>query len=208
MSNTKNIKIIAIGADHGGLAMKSDLKIYLTDRGYTIKDCGTNIPPPASVDYPKYAYAVAKTVAENNADIGIMIDGAGIGSAMTANKVSGIRAALCYDILTARNAREHNNANVLTLGASFIAKGLAKQIVDTFISTECTVERHLQRVAMINQLDNKQSIHLDNDIRSDDEKSINGVNLTNEDIFKIANRISQLVVVPDNHNSAVRRCRI
>lgn len=194
MSNSINIKNIVIGADHGGFALKEELKTYLTEQGYTITDCGTNIPPPASVDYPKFAYAVARNVADNKADVGMMIDGAGIGSAMTANKVSGVRAALCYDISTARNAREHNNANVLTLGAGLIALGLAKQIVDTFLSTECTVDRHLQRVEMINKLDCEQTIS-----QTESEKE-SKVDLTNEDISKIADRISQIVAVSGDKN--------
>lgn len=88
MSNSINKKIIAIGADHGGYALKEELKVYLTAKGYSITDCGTNIPPPAAVDYPKFALAVAQNIAEGRAELGIMIDGAGIGSAMTANKVS------------------------------------------------------------------------------------------------------------------------
>ena len=198
MSSSKNKKIIALGADHGGFALKEELKTYLTEQGYSITDCGTNIPPPAAVDYPKFAYAVARNIADGKADLGIMIDGAGIGSAMTANKVSGVRAALCYDISTARNAREHNNANVLTLGAGSIALGLAKQIVDTFLSTECTVERHLQRVAMIDKLDDKQNLNDETNIQNNSTKKEESlIELTNEDISRIANRISEIVVLPE-----------
>ena len=197
MSSLNNKKIIALGADHGGFALKEELKTYLTEQGYSITDCGTNIPPPAAVDYPKFAYAVARNIADRKADLGIMIDGAGIGSAMTANKVSGVRATLCYDISTARNAREHNNANVLTLGAGSIALGLAKQIVDTFLSTECTVDRHLQRVAMINKLDDKQNLNADLFIqKSSAKKEESLIDFTNEDISRIADRISQMVVLP------------
>ena len=195
MSSSINNKIIAIGADHGGFALKEELKNYLTEQGYSITDCGTNIPPPAAVDYPKFAYAVARNIADGKAKLGIMIDGAGIGSAMTANKVSGVRAALCYDISTARNAREHNNANVLTLGAGLVAYGLAKQIVDTFLSTECTVDRHLQRVAMIDELDNEQNINEDTNMENNlVKKDEPVVELTSEDISKIADRISQMIV--------------
>ncbi len=87
--------------------------------------------------------------------VGVIIDGAGIGSSMTANKFPGVRAALCYDFSSARNSREHNNANVLTLGASLIGGGLAKQIVDTFLDTQCTAERHLRRAAMIDEIDSQ-----------------------------------------------------
>lgn len=195
MSNSKNIKTVAIGADHGGLALKNELKKHLTDKGFTIDDCGTNIPPPASVDYPKYASAVANKVARKIADIGIMIDGAGIGSAMTANKISGVRAALCYDLSTARNAREHNNANMLTLGASLVGLGLAKQIVDTFISTECTVARHLDRVAMIDSLDSSNPSIIQNTEQNGNSRDFD---LTSKDISKIAERITSMINLSDN----------
>src|SRR4029453_7931249 len=92
---------------------------------------------------------------DGRVEVGVIVDGAGIGSAMTANKFPGVRAALCYDLSTPRNSREHNHANVLTLGASLIGAGLAKQIVDTFLDTECTAERHLRRAAMIDEIDNR-----------------------------------------------------
>ncbi|MCK4893178.1 MAG: deoxyribose-phosphate aldolase, partial [Calditrichia bacterium] len=207
MSSSKNKRIIVLGADHGGFALKEELKIYLTEQGYLITDCGTNIAPPVAVDYPKFAYTVARNVADGKAELGIMIDGAGIGSAMVANKVNGVRAALCYDITTARNAREHNNANVLTLGAGLIASGLAKQIVDTFISTECTVDRHLQRVAMIDKLDDNQSITADTYIQTNSvNKEESLIELTSEDISRIADRISQMVVLPENQTSDTASC--
>lgn len=194
MSNSDKNKKIAIGADHGGFALKSELKKYLVDQGYKIDDCGTNIPPPTNVDYPKFAAAVARKVAENQADLGIMIDGAGIGSAMVANKISGVRAALCYDISTARNAREHNNANMLTLGAGLVAAGLAKQIVDTFLTAECTIDRHLGRVAMIDNLDKKDFVNYSESKRVKDGDEFD---LTNEDIAQIAERITTMISVPD-----------
>ena len=150
MSGAKTKKI-AIGSDHGGFPLKEILKDYLAGQGYEVFDCGTHNTD--SVDYPKYAFLVARRVGENLAHAGIIIDGAGIGSAMTANKVSGVRAAMCYDISTASNSREHNNANVLTLGGGLIGASLAKQIADTFLGTECREERHLRRVAMIDELD-------------------------------------------------------
>jgi deoxyribose-phosphate aldolase len=198
MSNSSNIKTIAIGADHGGFAMKNELKAYLNDQGYIVDDCGTNIPPPTSVDYPKFAFAVASKVAENQADVGIMIDGAGIGSAMTANKVKGVRAALCYDISTARNAREHNNANMLTLGAGLVALGLAKQIVKTFLTTECTVERHLERVTMIDNLD---FIESSPSLNTNGNEAKSDIELTDGDIAKIAERINNMLSSPENQNS-------
>jgi ribose 5-phosphate isomerase B len=140
-------KTVAIGADHGGVAMKTDLVKYLNELGYAVNDCGAFSTDP--VDYPDIAYAVAKLVSDGAAVRGIVIDGAGIGSAMTANKVPGVRAALCYDLSTARNAREHNDANVLTLGARLIGAGLARDIVQVFLETECTEARHQKRVAKI-----------------------------------------------------------
>ena len=146
-------KTVALGADHGGLAMKQDLAQYLAELGYTVNDCGTFTADP--VDYPDIAYAVAKLVSDGAAARGIIIDGAGIGSAMTANKVPGVRAALCYALSTARNAREHNDANVLTLGARLIGAGLARDIVKVFLETECTEERHKKRVAKIMQVERR-----------------------------------------------------
>lgn len=138
---------LAIGADHGGFALKTELVKYLNELGYAVNDCGAFSADP--VDYPDIAYAVAKLVSAGAAARGIIIDGAGIGSAMTANKVPGVRAALCYDLSTARNARAHNDANVLTLGARLIGAGLARDIVQVFLETECTEDRHKKRVAKI-----------------------------------------------------------
>lgn len=138
---------IAIGADHGGFDLKSTLAAKLRDQGHQVIDCGTS--SREAVDYPVFARKVAETVAEGRAERGIMIDGAGIGSSMTANKVPGVRAAMAYDLSSARNGREHNDANVLTLGAGLIGAGLASQIVDVFLETECTEPRHQKRVAMI-----------------------------------------------------------
>jgi len=140
-------KTVALGADHGGLTMKEDLKSYLSELGYAVLDCGTN--SSESVDYPDFAYAVARLVAEGRATRGIMIDGAGIGSCMAANKVPGVRAAMCYDLSTAVNSREHNDANVLTLGGGLIGAHLARQIVKTWLSTEFGGGRHARRVEKI-----------------------------------------------------------
>ncbi len=144
---------LAIGADHGGFELKQQLAEHIRSRGFTVENCGTN--NMEAVDYPKFAAAVAERVADGRARFGVIVDGAGIGSAMTANKFPGVRAALCYDLSSARNSREHNNANVLTLGASLIGPGLAKQIVDAFLDTECTADRHLRRAAMIDEIDKK-----------------------------------------------------
>ena len=140
---------VAIGADHGGYELKAVLAAHLQAAGYQVSDVGTS--SREAVDYPVFARAVAEAVSSGAADVGIMIDGAGIGSCMAANKVPGVRAALAYDLSSARNSREHNDANVLTLGAGLIGAGLAKQIVDTWLATECTETRHLNRVAMFGE---------------------------------------------------------
>ncbi len=139
-------KIIALGADHGGFELKSSLIVRLRLAGHEVEDVGTSSREAA--DYPDFARAVAEAVSEGRADVGIMIDGAGIGSCMVANKVPGVRAALAYDLSSAKNSREHNDANVLTLGAGLIGKGLAEQIIDVWLATECSEPRHLNRVAM------------------------------------------------------------
>jgi deoxyribose-phosphate aldolase len=142
---------IAIGADHGGFELKEHLKRWLVGRGHEIDDCGAFDTNP--VDYPVIAASVGRKVAEGKATRGIVVDGAGIGSAMAANKLHGVRAALCYDVSSARNSREHNDANVLTLGARLIGVGLAEQIAEVFVATECSEERHRKRVAMIEALE-------------------------------------------------------
>ena len=144
---------IAIGADHGGVALKAALTEHLRKAGHAVTDVGTNSTEP--VDYPDIAVAVARLVALKKVEAGIVIDGAGIGSCMAANKVIGVRAALCYDVTTATNAREHNGANVLTLGAGLIGTRLALTIVDTFLATPFAGGRHAARVAKIDALDRR-----------------------------------------------------
>lgn len=144
-------KAVAIGADHGGFELKEALKKYLAELGYEAVDCGTN--SKEAVDYPDFAYAVAQMVAQGKVFRGIMIDGAGIGSCMAANKVPGVRAAMCYDHATAVNSREHNDANLLTLGAGLIGENLAKQIVKTWLETEFGGGRHARRVDKIVQIE-------------------------------------------------------
>jgi ribose 5-phosphate isomerase B len=144
---SKTSRLIAVGADHGGFKMKEELKIFLSELGHQIHDFGTNSEDP--VDYPDLAYAVARSVAEGTADVGIVIDGAGVGSAMTANKVPGVRAAACYSVAVARNSREHNGANVLSLGSKTITSAEMREIVQAWLSTELTEERHQKRVAKI-----------------------------------------------------------
>ncbi len=144
---------IAIGTDHGGFELKEALKSYLQGRGFSVDDVGTF--KKMSVDYPLFAYKVARKVAAGDCDRGIVIDGAGIGSCMAANKVPGIRAAMCYDVKTAKNSREHNNANVLTLGAGMVDISRAKEIVDVWLKTECKEARHLRRAEQILQIQNE-----------------------------------------------------
>lgn len=148
----KGVRVIAIGADHGGYQLKETIKAHLTEQGMELDDCGTHSTD--SVDYPDIAYAVASKVGRREVCCGIIIDGAGIGSCMAANKVAGVRAALCYDYATAVNSREHNHANVLTLGAGLIGPSLAKQIVDAFLNTKFGEGRHARRVEMIMKLEN------------------------------------------------------
>ena len=145
--NQEKTKVVAIGTDHGGVDLKEILKKELAEMGYKVIDVGTHTKN--SVDYPDIALAVAELVAEGKAWRGVVIDGAGIGSCMAANKVPGVRAALCYDYATAVNSREHNDANVLTLGAGLIGINLAKQILNTWLATEFGGGRHARRVDKI-----------------------------------------------------------
>lgn len=138
---------IALGADHGGYGLKEQLSLRLRAQSHEVLDLGTS--SNEAVDYPVFARRVAEAVAAGRAERGIMIDGAGIGSSMVANKVPGVRAALAYDLSSARNSREHNDANVLTLGAGLIGPELAWQIVALWLATDCTEARHQRRVAMI-----------------------------------------------------------
>jgi ribose 5-phosphate isomerase B len=129
------------------------LKTHLQDLGYEVSDCGTN--STASVDYPDFAFAVAQLVSQGAAWRGVIIDGAGIGSCMTANKIPGVRAAMCYDQATAINSRDHNNANVLTLGAGLIGSNLAKQIVKIWLETDFGGGRHARRVDKITEIEGR-----------------------------------------------------
>ena len=145
---------VAVGADHGGYALKVELVKFLSaQEGLEIVDLGTHDNRP--VDYPDLAHAVAITVSTGKADLGIVVDGAGIGSAMAANKVPGIRAAMCYDAATARNSREHNFANVLTLGGRLIDTVRMQEIVKTFLDTDTGEERHAARVRKILDLEKR-----------------------------------------------------
>ena len=144
---------IAVGADHGGFKLKERLAFRLREQGHAVEDCGTN--STESVDYPDFAVKVAEAVAAGRCSWGIAVDGAGIGSAMVANKVPGVRAALCYDVSTAVNSREHNHANVLTLGAGLIGENLAWQIVEAWLATPWGGGRHAARVAKIDAVEKR-----------------------------------------------------
>ena len=140
--------MIAIGSDHGGFELKKKLMEHLSERGLEYKDFGTY--SSASCDYPVYAKAVANAVASGECDRGIIICGTGIGVSITANKVRGIRAALCGDCFSAEATRQHNDANVLCMGARVVGEGLALKIADTFLDTPFyNDERHIRRISMI-----------------------------------------------------------
>ena len=146
-----DIKRIAIGSDHSGVALKSMLRDQLRGRGLAVDDVGTASTDP--VDYPDIAAAVARLVARGEADAGIVIDGAGLGSTIAANKVDGVRAAMCTDRTLARYAREHNGANVLALGATLVSAADAAAIVDTFLSTPMREARYIRRLAKIRSIE-------------------------------------------------------
>jgi deoxyribose-phosphate aldolase len=177
-SNTRTLQV-ALGADHGGFELKEQLKSYLREKGHAVRDLGTNSKEP--VDYPKIAHAVAELVASGAVRFGIMVDGAGIGSAMTANKVPGVLAAAAYSEDLARNSREHNDANVLTLGAGQVDTETAKRIVDVFLTTDCTVDRHRKRVNMIRDYDKKGP------------RDVSPTDLSADEISRIAERVKQLL---------------
>jgi ribose 5-phosphate isomerase B len=151
ISKAEPRKVIAIGADHGGFELKETLKADLSGMGLDVYDVGTF--SKAAVDYPDYALEVAKLVSLGKAWRGIMIDGAGIGSCIVANKVPGVRAGMAYDYTSAVNSREHNDTNVLTLGAGLIGVNLARQIVKTWLATEFGGDRHARRIEKITKVE-------------------------------------------------------
>jgi ribose 5-phosphate isomerase B len=153
ISSEKSSRIVAIGSDHGGFELKEQLKGHLRDWGYQLLDVGTNSAEAA--DYPDFAEAVGTAVAKGEAWLGIVLDSAGIGSSIAANKVPGVRAALCYDRATARNSREHNDANVLTLGAKLLAPEAAREIVALWLSTPFAGGRHQRRVDKIRAIEER-----------------------------------------------------
>ena len=146
---------VAIGADHGGFVLKERIGFLLREQGYEVTDVGTH--SRESVDYPDFAHQVARLVGEGTCAAGIIIDGAGIGSCIVANKVPGVRAALCYDVSSAKNSREHNHANVVTLGAGLIGENLAWQIVEAWLTTPWGEGRHARRVAKITEIERAYS---------------------------------------------------
>jgi ribose 5-phosphate isomerase B len=148
-----DIRRVALGSDHTGVALKRQLAQYLRGRGIAVADHGTDTTDP--VDYPDIAAAVATSVARGEADAGIVIDGAGIGSAIAANKIDGIRAVMCSDETIARYSREHNGANVLTLGATLLTPDAARKIVDIWLGTAMREPRYIRRLAKIQQLERR-----------------------------------------------------
>jgi ribose 5-phosphate isomerase B len=151
----KSARVVAIGADHGGFELKQLLKSYLQDWGYQILDLGTD--STAAVDYPDFAEAVANAVVRGEAWLGVVLDSAGIGSSIAANKVPGARAALCYDRATARNSREHNDANVLTLGAKLLSQETAREILAIWLATPFAGGRHVHRVDKIRSIEERSA---------------------------------------------------
>ena len=148
------VRALAIGSDHAGVALKAALREYLRQKGLSVLDVGTN--GPDAVDYPDIAAQAARLVARKEVDAAIVIDGAGIGSAIAANKIDGVRAAMCNDKTLARYAREHNGANVLTLGATLISTDEAKGIVDTWLATPMGEARYIRRLVKVRALEKTQ----------------------------------------------------
>jgi ribose 5-phosphate isomerase B len=146
-----DVRRVALGSDHSGVVLKAAIRDDLRARGVAVEDIGTHAAE--AVDYPDIAAQVARLVARREADAGIVIDGAGLGSTIAANKIDGIRAAMCTDQTLARYAREHNGANVLALGATLITHDQAKAIVQTFLTTPMREPRYIRRLAKINHLE-------------------------------------------------------
>jgi ribose 5-phosphate isomerase B len=144
---------IAIGSDHAGYELKQHLIAFLSAEGHTVDDQGTH--STESVDYPPICAGVGRTVRDGRADFGIVLGGSGQGEQLAANKVRGVRAALCNCLYTARMARSHNDANVLSMGARVVGVGLAEEIVTTFLSTPFEGGRHARRVAQLSELENE-----------------------------------------------------
>jgi ribose 5-phosphate isomerase B len=150
-----DVRSVAIGSDHTGVALRQALTTFLRGRGLAVRDLGTYGQDP--VDYPDIAASVGRAVADGEADAGIVIDGAGIGSAIAANKIRGIRAAMATNEIVARYSREHNGANVLTLGASLVSVEEARAIVTTWLTTPMREPRYIRRLVKISALEKRQS---------------------------------------------------
>ena len=149
------VSTIALGADHAGFELKEALKGWLIDQGYQVLDLGTH--SAESVDYPDYAIQVAQSVADGKVERGLLVCGTGIGMAMTANKVAGVRAALCSDLYTARMSREHNDANVLTLGGRLMDPEMAIEMLKLWLETEFAGGRHSRRVGKIAEFERRHA---------------------------------------------------
>ena len=151
------VSTIALGADHAGFQVKEALKAWLIEQGYEVVDYGTH--SPESVDYPDYAAQVAEAVADQKVERGVLVCGTGIGMAITANKVAGVRAALCSDLYTARASREHNDANVLALGGRLMGPEMALDILRMWLATDFAGGRHRRRVDKIADLERRHAAH-------------------------------------------------
>jgi len=145
------MKKIIIGSDHGGFALKEKIKTFLRKKGFQVKDLGAY--SKERCDYPEVAYNLAKEVGRGRYRQGILICKTGIGNSMVANRVSGVRAALCYNLKAARLSREHNDSNILVLGSSFVNPGLAKRILDIWLKTKFSGGRHLRRLNQIRKIE-------------------------------------------------------
>jgi ribose 5-phosphate isomerase B len=146
---------VAIAADHAGFPLKEDLKRFLADEGHEVRDLGTDSEEP--VDYPPFCAAVGRAVRDGRADAGIVLGGSGQGEQISANKVRGVRAALCNDLYTARMSRQHNDANVLAIGARIVAPALAREILQTWLDTQFEGGRHERRLAQITQIEDEEA---------------------------------------------------
>jgi ribose 5-phosphate isomerase B len=144
---------VAVGCDHAGLELKEQLKAWLIQAGHHVLDFGTHSPEP--VDYPEYAIQVAESVVNGKAECGLLVCGTGIGMAMAANKIPGVRAAFCPDLFTARLSREHNDANVLALGGRLLGGELAIEILETWLATSFAGGRHSRRIAKIREAEER-----------------------------------------------------
>lgn len=187
---------VAVGGDHGGFDLKQRLIPFIQSLGHMVTDCGTDSKD--AVDYPVIARRVAELVACGRCQFGVMVDGAGIGSAMAANKVLGVRAAACYNEALARNSREHNGANLLTLGAGQTTLAGAKAIVSVFLGTDCTEARHKRRVDLIMDIEKARSG--ESSFSSQRKPVTQGaqVDLSPQDIERIAQRVKSLLQAESN----------